>query len=73
MNRHSRPFRQRPPTEIGWQLIPIFVISCHFLLREAMETVLVYDGSLAPQVEENGYFDFLIPVEKLFTSRPPGD
>ena len=32
----------------------------------SVRTVLVYEGSVAPEVEENGYFDFLVPVERLF-------
>lgn len=39
----------------------------------AVRTVLVYDGILAPEVEENGYFDYLIPVERLFEARGSGD
>ncbi len=35
----------------------------------SVRTVLVYDGILAPEVEENGYFDYLVPVERLFGSR----
>jgi len=32
----------------------------------SVRTVLVYDGRLAPEVEENGYFDYLVPIERLF-------
>ena len=32
----------------------------------SVRTVLVYDGVVAPEVEENGYFDYLVPVESLF-------
>ena len=32
----------------------------------SVRTALVYDGHLAPALREDGYFDFLIPVEKLF-------
>ena len=31
----------------------------------SVRTVLVYEGSVAPEVEENGYFDFLVPVERM--------
>ena len=39
----------------------------------AVRTVLVYDGILAPEVEENGYFDYLVPVERLFDDCGDGD
>lgn len=32
---------------------------------KSVKTVLVYDGELDPEVEENGYFDFLVPAERL--------
>ena len=32
----------------------------------SVRTVLVYDGTIAPEVEENGYFDYLVPVESFF-------
>lgn len=32
----------------------------------SVRTALVYDGELAPEIEENGYFDFLVPAESLF-------
>ncbi len=32
----------------------------------SVRTVLVYDGIIAPEVEENGYFDYLVPAESLF-------
>ena len=32
----------------------------------SVRTVLVYDGSIAPEVEENGYFDYLVPIKQLF-------
>ncbi len=35
----------------------------------SVRTVLVYDGNLAPEVEENGYFDYLVPVSQLFFSK----
>ena len=35
----------------------------------SVRTVLVYDGNLAPEVEENGYFDYLVPVKQLFNLR----
>jgi len=31
----------------------------------SVRTVLVYDGELDPTVEEDGYFDYLVPAEKL--------
>ena len=31
-----------------------------------VKTVLVYDGELDPTVEEDGFFDYLVPAEKLF-------
>ena len=39
----------------------------------AVRTVLVYDGILAPEVEESGYFDYLVPVERLFDDCGDGD
>ena len=33
--------------------------------NQSVRLVLVYDGVLDPEVEEDGYFDYLIPVEKL--------
>ena len=38
----------------------------------SVRTVLVYAGTLAPEVEENGYFDHLIPAENLFEAREFG-
>ena len=32
---------------------------------KSVKTALVYDGELDPEVEENGYFDFLVPAERL--------
>ena len=32
----------------------------------SVRTVLVYDGTIAPEVEENGYFDYLVPLESFF-------
>lgn len=32
---------------------------------KSVKTVLVYDGELDPAVEENDFFDYLIPAEKL--------
>ena len=32
----------------------------------SVRTVLVYDGDLAPEVDEDGYFDYLVPVESFF-------
>lgn len=39
----------------------------------SVRTVLVYAGMLAPEVEENGYFDHLVPAEKLFGAGERGD
>ena len=33
---------------------------------KSVRSVLVYEGELAPEVVENGYFDYLVPVETLF-------
>jgi hypothetical protein len=30
-----------------------------------IRTALVYEGDLSPRVEADGYFDFLVPAEKL--------
>ena len=35
----------------------------------SVRTVLVYDGVLAPEVEENGYFDYLVSIERLFEEK----
>ena len=32
---------------------------------KSVRTVLVYDGNLSPEVEENGFIDFLIPFSRL--------
>jgi len=34
--------------------------------RTTVRTALVYEGRLSPRVEADGYFDFLIPAERLF-------
>ena len=31
----------------------------------SVRTVLVYEGDISPEVEEDGYFDFLIPFERM--------
>ena len=33
---------------------------------KSVRTVLVYDGEIAPEVVENGFFDYLIPIERMF-------
>ncbi len=35
---------------------------------KSVKTVLVYDGTLDPALEEDGYFDYLIPAERLLKS-----
>ena len=32
---------------------------------KSVRSVLVYEGELAPEVVENGYFDYIVPVERL--------
>ena len=32
---------------------------------KSVKTVLVYDGALAPELEEDGFFDFLVPADRL--------
>ena len=32
----------------------------------SVRTALVYDGELEPTIEEDNYFDYLIPAERLF-------
>ena len=32
----------------------------------SIRTALVYEGSLSPRIEADGYFDFLVPAERLF-------
>ena len=39
----------------------------------SIRTVLVYDGKIDPKVEEDGYFDYLIPIEQLFDAAGDGD
>ncbi len=33
--------------------------------NKSVKTVLVYDGALAPELEEDGFFDFLVPADRL--------
>ena len=33
---------------------------------KSLRSVLVYDGDLAPEVEENAFFDYLVPIERMF-------
>ena len=33
--------------------------------RKSVKTVLVYAGELDPSIEEDGFFDYLVPAEKL--------
>ena len=35
---------------------------------KSVRTVLVYDGTLSPEVEENGFIDFLVPFGRLLES-----
>lgn len=35
----------------------------------SVRTALVYDGELAPEIEENGYFDALVPFGDLLSDR----
>lgn len=32
----------------------------------SVRTALVHDGNIAPELAENRYIDFLVPVERLF-------
>ena len=32
----------------------------------SVRSALVYDGELAPELEENNYFGFLVPAARLF-------
>ena len=32
----------------------------------SVRSALVYDGELAPELEEDNYFDFLVPAARLF-------
>ena len=34
--------------------------------RRLEEVVGEYDGDIAPEVAENAFFDYLVPVERLF-------
>ncbi len=34
--------------------------------NQSIRTVLIYDGQLAPSIEEDQAFDFLIPASELF-------
>ena len=36
---------------------------------KSVRSVLVYDGDIAPEIVEEDYFDYLIPVERLFERR----
>ena len=33
--------------------------------NRSVRTALVYEGELAPEISENGYFDALVPFESL--------
>lgn len=35
-------------------------------LSKSIRSVLVYDGILPSEIEEDGFFDYLVPVERLF-------
>ena len=35
---------------------------------KSVKTVLVYDGELAPELEENGFFDHLVAMDELMRS-----
>ena len=35
---------------------------------DTVRTALVYEGHLSPKVEGDGYFDAVVPIEKLFDS-----
>ena len=32
---------------------------------KSVRTVLVYEGKLSPEVEENGFIDFIVPFRRL--------
>ena len=32
---------------------------------KSVRTVLVYEGKLSPEVEENGFIDFIVPFERM--------
>lgn len=32
---------------------------------KSVKTVLVYDGNLAPELEEDGFFDFIVPIDRI--------
>lgn len=32
---------------------------------KSVKTVLVYDGTIAPELEEDGFFDFIVPADRL--------
>lgn len=38
----------------------------------AVRTALVYTGDVSPEIVESNYFDFLVPVERLFERRASG-
>jgi hypothetical protein len=33
---------------------------------KSVRSVLVYDGELAPEIEEDAFFDYLVPIERMF-------
>ena len=39
---------------------------------KSVRTVLVYDGKLSPEVEENGFIDFLVPFSGLVNASTEG-
>ena len=36
--------------------------------EKSVRTILVYDGKLSPEVEENGFIDYLVPFSNLVES-----
>lgn len=56
--------------EIGREIVDEVAEKISRLVRSralSVRTALVYDGRLSPGVEAEGFFDFVIPAEKLLS------
>ena len=49
--------------------VPLRGFHGHMLLEgrtKSVRSVLVYDGELAPEIAEDDFFDYLVPIERMF-------
>jgi len=61
--------RQRKITASVEQEVQDKIQKLHAPRTKSVRSVLVYDGDIAPEIVEEDYFDYLIPVERLFEQR----